>query len=409
MRQTWRWFGPSDPVSIADARQAGAEAIVTALHHVPAGDVWTAAEIERRQEEVGRLPSGAPSGLRWEVVESVFVSDDIKLQRGDWRAHIDAYKQSLRNLAAAGIRRVAYHFMPVLDWTRTDLAWPTHQGGLALRFDMTDLAAFDLHILRRPGAEADYPTETVEQAERRFADSDDAWRSRLTANLTAGLPGSGESWSLGSFRERLAMYDGVDDRTMRGHLVDFLSEIAPLADQLDMKLCYHPDDPPFPILGLPRFMSTERDFNDLFTAVDTASNGMTFCSGSLGARADNDLPGIAARLGDRIHFAHLRNVKRDADTIPAGFVEDEHLAGDTDMVAVIANLMAEETRRRATGDDDPIPMRPDHGHQILSDLDRTDSNPGYTAIGRLKGLAELRGVMTALRSHPTTDGRSGHG
>ncbi len=396
MRQTWRWFGPSDPVSISDARQAGAEAIVTALHHIPPGEPWTPAEIARRQEEVARLPSGADSGLRWEVVESVFVSEDIKSQTGAWRAHLEAYKDSLRNLAAAGIRTVAFHFMPVLDWTRTDLDWVFTHGGRALRFDIAALAAFDVHILRRAGAREGYSEAVLERADRLNAELTEDGRTTLVGTIIAGLPGSSEGWTLESFGERLQSYDAIDADRLRRHLIDFLSEVTPVAESLGVKLCYHPDDPPFPILGLPRVMSTEADFQAVFEAVDSPSNGMTFCTGSLGVRADNDLPAMARRLGPRIHFAHLRNVKRESDTVPCSFHEDEHLSGDTNMVRVLEALLGEEARRRAAGEDAAaIPMRPDHGHQILSDLGRR-TNPGYSAIGRLKGLAELRGAIAAL-------------
>jgi len=397
MRQTWRWFGPSDKVSLADARQAGAEAIVTALHHIPPGEVWSRDEIRRRQEEVSRLPSGEDSGLRWEVVESVPVTEDIKTQTGAWRDHMEAYKQSLTNLAAENIRTVAYHFMPVLDWTRTDLDWEVDHGGRALRFDFVELAVFDVHILQRPGSREDYPGDILDGADRRFAEMDDKQVAQLTRNIIAGLPGSAESWTLDQFWERLETYGSIEADCLRRHFIDFLTEVAPVAEEEGVKLCCHPDDPPFSILGLPRIMSTEADYRALFNDVDSPSNGMLFCAGSLGARGDNNLPEMAERLGDRVFFAHLRNVRRDTATVPCSFVEDEHLGGDTNMVRLLQAFLKEEARRRAAGESvTTIPMRPDHGHQILSDLAR-DTNPGYSAVGRLKGMAELRGVSTALQ------------
>lgn len=396
MRQTWRWFGPSDKVTLADAAQAGAEGIVTALHELPSGVPWPRDAIEARQAEIAVLPSGKPSGLTWDVVESVFVSEDIKTQTGDWRSHFEAYKESLINLGAAGIRVVAYHFLPVLDWTRTDLAFERPGGGTALRLDLDALAAFDLHILKRPGAVEDYDEETTDRAAALFQRMTDAEKQRLTSTLIAGLPGSNDGWSIEAFRERLDIYAALDRDHMRQNLIDFLSEMIPICERFGIRLAYHPDDPPYPILGLPRFMSTAADFQAVFDAVPSRLNGMTFCAGSLGARPDNDLPELIRRFGSRIHFAHLRNVRREAETVPCSFFEDEHLAGSSDMVAVVAALLAEEARRRADGDDEPIPMRPDHGHAILSDIG-SGANPGYTAIGRLKGLAELRGVMAALQ------------
>jgi mannonate dehydratase len=399
MRQTWRWFGPPDKVSLDDARQAGVEGIVTALHHVPTGDVWRPEEIEKRQREVAFSPGGTMTHLAWEVVESLPVSEAIKTQSGDWRAHIVHYRRSLENLAQAGIRTICYNFMPVLDWTRTDLAWRVAHGGTAMRFDLADFAAFDIHILRRKGAAEDFPDAIVAEAKRRFAGMDDARKNKLAANITAGLPGSQESWSLESLAEHLATYDGVSPRQLQANLIDFLSEVSPLAQTLGLKLCCHPDDPPFPLLGLPRVMSSEADYRHMLNAVDLPANGATFCTGSLGARPDNDLPAMARALGPRIHFVHLRNVRRDTEETPCSFFEDEHLNGNTDMVAVVAALLAEERRRVAEGrSDTEIPMRPDHGQDILDDL-RRGAQPGYPAIGRLKGLAELRGVMAAL-NHP---------
>jgi mannonate dehydratase len=395
MRHTWRWFGPVDKVTIADARQAGAHGIVTALHHVPYGAIWTKAEIEKRQREVAHLPSGEPSGLAWEVVESLPVSEEVKTQSGDFREHLANYRTSLENLAAAGIFTICYNFMPVLDWTRTDLAWRVAHGGTTMRFDLLDFAVFDIHILRRHEAERDYTADMVDAAARRFETMDAAARTLLARTVNAGLPGSVVP-SLEALKTQSERYDSIDAERLRRNFIDFLSEVSPAAERLGMRLCCHPDDPPFPILGLPRIMSTEADYRLVLDAVDSPANGATLCTGSLGARPDNDLPGMVERLGSRIHFAHLRNVKRETPGIPCSFHEDEHLAGDTDMVAVIAALLREEARRRAQGRADAvIPMRPDHGQDILDDLQR-GAQPGYPAIGRLKGLAELRGVEKAL-------------
>ena len=399
MRQAWRWFGPQDKVSLADARQAGASCVVTALHHVAAGAVWHAEEIEARQRDVAFHPDGSMTGLAWEVVESLPVSEAIKTQTGDWRADLVHYKRSLENLARAGISTICYNFMPVLDWTRTELGWPLENGGTTMRFDLADFAAFDIHVLKRRGAAADYDAQTVETAKARFSALDEAGAERLAANITAGLPGAVEHWSLEGLSRHLALYTGIDAARLRQNLIDFLSEVAPLAQQLGLRLCCHPDDPPFPLLGLPRVMSTEADYRVVLDAVDLPANGVTFCAGSLGARPDNDLPAMAARLGPRIHFTHLRNVRRDTETVPCSFFEDEHLAGQTDMVAVVAALLAEEARRVTEGRADPeIPMRPDHGQEILDDRAR-GAQPGYPAVGRLKGLAELRGVMAVLGRH----------
>lgn len=396
MKQTWRWYGPDDPVSIGDAKQAGVEGIVTALHHITPGDIWSIEEIIKRKAEVARLPSGAPSGMSWDVVESVFISDDIKAQTGDWRAQLDNYKQSLRNLAACGVTVVAYHTMPVLDWTRTDLKWRHKNTGLALRFDYAELAVFDIHILGRKGAVESYPEAVASDAAEMFARMNDAGKARLTHNLTAGLPGSGEGWSLDEFRARLAVWDNFTPEQVYANHIDFLAEIAPLAEEVGIRLACHPDDPPFTILGLPRIMSTQANFQAMFDAVDLPANGMTFCTGSLGARADNDLPGMAERLGKRIHFAHLRNVRRETSGVPCTFHEDDHMTGSSNMVRIIEALLREEARRKAAGAVvTQIPMRPDHGHELLSDIG-ADGNPGYTAIGRLRGLAELRGAMMAI-------------
>ncbi|UOM33007.1 mannonate dehydratase [Acuticoccus sp. I52.16.1] len=401
MQQTWRWFGPRDRVSIDDVLQAGVEGVVSALHHVPTGAVWTPEEIAQRQREIGTMADGAPSGLAWAVVESLPVSEDIKKQQGDWRAHLDAYRQSLRHLAAAGIEVVCYNFMPVLDWTRTDLAFRLPTGATCMRFDLIDFAAFDLHILQRPGAKEDFDDALQAAAAKRFAGMNEAAREALTGNVVFGLPGAAETMSLEDVRGHLAQYATMPEETLRAHLVDFLAEVVPTAEELGLRLCCHPDDPPFPLLGLPRVMSTEAHYETVMDAVPSAANGITLCSGSLGARPDNDLPGMMERLGDRVHFLHLRNVTRETADIRGSFYEAEHLGGDTDMVALVEAVLKEEARRRAAGRADAsIPFRPDHGQDILDDLGRR-AQPGYPSIGRLKGLAELRGVMRALEPRIT--------
>jgi len=396
MRQTWRWFGPADLASIDDIVQAGAGGVVTALHHVPNGVVWSAEEIGKRQQQIKLRKDGSPSGIAWEVIESLPVSEDIKKQKGNWREHIANYQQSLRHVAAAGLRTVCYNFMPVLDWTRTDLRYQVAHGGTCMRFDINDFAVFEIHILKRNGAAESFAPEVVAEASRRFAEMDDKAQQQLSRNVTMGLPGSTESMTLDDVRAHLAEYSGISPDQLRQHFVDFLSEVVPVAEEVGVRLCCHPDDPPFPLLGLPRIMSTAADYRHILSAVDSPANGMTFCSGSLGARPDNDLPAMMQEFGPKVHFLHLRNVRRESDAISGSFYEDEHLAGSTDMVPLIAAILTEEARRRREGREDAeIPMRPDHGQDILDDLGRR-AQPGYPTIGRLKGLAELRGVMTAL-------------
>lgn len=396
MKQTWRWFGPADLATIDDVVQAGAQGVVTALHHVPNGVVWTPEEIAKRQELVRHRKDGTPSGIEWDVIESLPVSEDIKKQKTDWREHVAHYKTSLRNVAAAGIEVVCYNFMPVLDWTRTALRWPLANGASCMRFDINDFAAFDIHILKRPGAAEDFSPEVVEEAGRRFAGLDEASQKQLARNVTMGLPGSTESMTLDDVRAHLGEYGEISADRLRQHFIDFLSEVVPVAEEVGVRLCCHPDDPPFALLGLPRIMSTAADYQAILDAVASPANGMTLCSGSLGARPDNDLPAIMDQFADKVHFIHLRNVKRDSDALAGSFHEAEHLGGDTDMVALIAAILREETRRKAAGRADwEIPFRPDHGQDILDDLNRR-SQPGYPTIGRLKGLAELRGIMTAL-------------
>ncbi|PTX03287.1 mannonate dehydratase [Pararhodobacter aggregans] len=394
MRHSWRWFGPRDLIRPEDIAQAGVQGVVSALHHVPNGRVWTPDAIAQRQAEVATASDGTPSGLEWEVVESLPVSEDIKKQKGEWRAHVAAYKTSLEHLAGAGIRVICYNFMPVLDWTRTDLRWRRPTGARTMRFDMADFAAFDIHLLQRKGAAQDFAPAVVEEAARRLAAMDDTARRALADAITMGLPGSTEAMDMGAVRDHLAEYGAISAERLRGHFIDFLSEVVPVAERLGLRLCCHPDDPPFPLLGLPRIMSTAGDYATVLGAVDSPANGMTLCSGSLGVRADNDLPAMMDRFGAKVHFLHLRNVTREAD---GSFFEDEHLEGETDMVALIAAVLREEARRRAQGREDcDIPMRPDHGQEIVDDL-RRGGQPGYPLVGRLRGLAELRGVERALR------------
>ncbi|PLX44032.1 MAG: mannonate dehydratase, partial [Hyphomicrobiales bacterium] len=396
MRQTWRWFGPKDLVSIDDVRQAGAEGVVSALHHVPTGAVWSREQISQRQAEIGRMKDGSPSGLAWEVVESLPVSEDIKKQKGAFRDHYANYRESLKNLAASGIEVICYNFMPVIDWTRTDLAWRLPHGGTCMRFDYADFAAFDIHILKRDNARASYAPELVEQAGRRFAEMDDDAREKLARNIAFGLPGAAENLTMADLRAHLAEYGAISREQLRRHFIDFLEEVVPTAEQLGLRLCCHPDDPPYMLLDLPRIMSTEEDYAAILGAVDSPANGMTLDPGSLEARAGNDTRQMMERFGDKVHFIHLRNVRRETDAEFGSFHEDEHLKGGTDMVALIAEILKEEARRRRIGRaDHAIPMRPDHGQDILDDLKRS-AQPGYPSIGRLKGLAELRGVMTAL-------------
>ena len=396
MRQTWRWFGPKDLTSIDDITQAGAVGVVSALHHVPNGQVWTPEEIAKRHSEIATRKDGSASGLVWDVVESLPVSEDVKKQKGDWRTHIANYKVSMKHLADSGLETICYNFMPVLDWTRTDLRWTVAHGGSCMRFDINDFAAFDIHILQRPGAATDFTNAIADEAGRRFEGMNEDDKKQLARNVTMGLPGSTESMTLTDVQAHLNEYGAISREQLRQHFIDFLEEVVPVAEDLGLRLCCHPDDPPFALLGLPRIMSTEADYRFILDAVDSPASGMTFCTGSLGARPDNDLPGIVERFGPKIHFLHLRNVKRDSADIAGSFYEAEHLGGDTDMVAVIAAIIREERRRKAEGRKDwQIPMRPDHGQDIMDDLGRR-SQPGYPTIGRMKGLAELRGVMTAL-------------
>ena len=389
MEQTWRWFGPKDPIPLQHIRQAGATGIVSALHHLPNGAVWPVVEIEKRKAEI------EAAGLTWSVVESVPVSEEIKTRSGDWRGHLQAYAQTIRNLAACDIRTVCFNFMPVIDWTRTDLAYRLPDGSLALRFDATEFAVFDLFILQRPGADADYAPERIAQAKAAFEVMDTAMRDRLTKTVIAGLPGAEESYTPEMLREALARYQGVSKDELRGRLGEFLDAVVPAAEEAGARLGIHPDDPPRSLLGLPRIVSMADDARWILKRVDSPANGLTFCTGCYGARPDNDLVAMAKEFASRIHFLHLRSTRRESD--PETFHEAAHFDGDGDMVGVIREVVIEERRRTNDGRADAtIPMRPDHGHQMLDDIGK-QVNPGYSAIGRLKGLAELRGVERAVK------------
>lgn len=394
MREAWRWFGPNDPVSIADIRQTGATDVVSALHTIPTGEVWPIDQIKIHKGLIEKN-NNTQSSLVWSVVESIPVHEDIKLGREDNQRYVDAWIASMENLAKCGIKTICYNFMPVIDWTRTDLKFQLPNGGYALRFDQQKFAAFDLFILQREHAETDYSTAEINQAESVFLAMSEADKALLTKNIIAGLPGKmTDAYTIENFRDTLANYKNITKDILRKNLFSFLTQVLPKAEQLGVKLAIHPDDPPRDMLGLPRIICTSEDLDILFSALPSPANGITLCAGTYGSRPDNNLPEMAKEYGSRIHFAHLRGVAKDKNE-QRSFYEADHLSSDVDMVRVISALLNEEKIREGKKDNHEIFFRPDHGHQILDDINK-QGNPGYSCIGRLKGLAEIRGVIKAL-------------
>lgn len=396
MKQTWRWFGPSDKVKISDIMQAGATGVVSALHHIPNGEVWTYEEICKRKNEIEfDFVNNRKTTLEWTVVESIPVHESIKTQSGNFQEYINAYKESIVNVGRAGIKTICYNFMPILDWTRTDLSFELEDGSKALRFDAIAFAAFDLYILKREKAEIEYSSFVQQTAKKYFEDLSEENKFGLIKNIIAGLPGAEESYSIEKFRDVLSTYNSIDAYTLKSNLKYFLTEIIPVAEAAGVQLAIHPDDPPFPLFGLPRIVSTEDDLSFILSVNDSFANGFTLCTGSLGVRSDNDIPGIVKRLGGKMNFIHLRNVAVEEN---GSFYEANHLEGVTDMAKVILAIMKEQHKRKITNRIDfVIPMRPDHGHQMLDDLEKK-VNPGYSAIGRLRGLAELRGLEIGIEA-----------
>lgn len=383
LEYTWRWYGPDDPISLEEIRQTGATGIVTALHHIPAGETWSVDEIQKRKKEI------EAAGLSWSVIESVQVHEDIKKGNGDFETYIENYKQTIRNLSLCDVKTLCYNFMPILDWTRTNLNFPVGDGSYALRFEATAFAAFDLFILRRKGAEEDYEPAEIKKAEDYFNSMNRKSRDQLTDTILAGLPGGHSQYTIDAFKKMLRQYQNISAEQLAGNLKHFLKEVIPVAEEHGVKMCIHPDDPPYPLLGLPRIVSTQKDIERLLSDVDSPYNGITFCTGSYGVRSDNDLPAMAAKFADRIHFLHLRSVQRENG---GSFYEANHLEGNSKIAGVMKAILESPKLK----DNHSIPMRPDHGHKMLDDINK-ESYPGYSCIGRLKGLSELRGLEQGLR------------
>lgn len=383
MEQTFRWFGETDTVKLSDIKQAGATGVVTALHHIKNGEIWEKEEILKVKNNI------ESSGLTWSFIESIPIHENIKLQTGDYLQRIENYKQSIKNVAECGIKNICYNFMPVLDWTRTHLYWKLNDGSTALRFDKVEMAVFECFIMKRQGVENSYTSDIIEKAKIRFSKMSSEEKQRLEDSILKGLPGTVDDLTIPIFKEMIAQYNGVSHQTLKTNLSYFLNEVIPVAEENGVKMAIHPDDPPFDIMGLPRIIKSEKDLDDLIGFINSPSNGITFCTGSLGANPENNLPKMIEKFGDKIHFLHLRNVKREAD---GSFYEDNHLDGSSDMYEIVKAVVTLENKRGIQ-----IPMRPDHGHQMLNDLENDKAYAGYTAIGRLRGLAELRGLELGIK------------